>query len=67
MADLLIKMKPRAAFISVGRNNWFGHPNAEVLKRLRIAHAMIYRTDQIGTIRLTIQNHSATIDANAWQ
>jgi competence protein ComEC len=43
---------PRAAAISCGVGNKFGHPDAEVLKRLqeKIGTANIYRTDTQGTI-----------------
>jgi competence protein ComEC len=64
--DFLQRVKPKAAFISVGRMNWFGHPNPEVVNRLRASHVVIYRTDQLGTISLTIKDRSATIQAYAW-
>jgi len=39
---------PRFAVISVGRNNTFGHPRAEVIARAAAAHTRLYRTDQFG-------------------
>ena len=39
---------PRDAVISVGSNNTFGHPRAEVIDRLTAAHAQVYRTDREG-------------------
>lgn len=57
----LNKTHPKVAFISVGKNNWFGHPNPEVLQRLHDHHAMVYRTDQFGTITLTIENGYGSI------
>jgi competence protein ComEC len=39
---------PRAAVISVGRRNTFGHPRAEVIGRLAAGHAHLFRTDEFG-------------------
>lgn len=41
---------PQYAVISVGRNNNFGHPAEEVLKRLEKYGMSIYRTDLNGTV-----------------
>lgn len=59
-------IRPKAAFVSVGKNNWFGHPNQQVMQRYRQHHVLTYRTDQVGTITLTISNGSASISAFAW-
>ncbi|HHW31553.1 MAG TPA: DNA internalization-related competence protein ComEC/Rec2 [Clostridiaceae bacterium] len=45
----LEKVKPAAAIISVGRNN-FGHPSAEVIKRLNDFGIMTFRTDIHGAV-----------------
>ena len=45
-------IKPKYAFISVGRKNKYGHPNKEALENLE--NSIIYRTDLMGTIELTI-------------
>ncbi|MGQ9525242.1 MAG: ComEC/Rec2 family competence protein [Armatimonadota bacterium] len=42
--------RPRAAVISVGRNNHFGHPSREVLQRLAAAGARVFRTDLHGAV-----------------
>jgi beta-lactamase superfamily II metal-dependent hydrolase len=34
----------------VGRHNTFGHPRADVLKRLAAAHVQTWRTDREGTV-----------------
>jgi DNA internalization competence protein ComEC/Rec2-like protein len=44
---------PEAAVISVGDNN-YGHPSEEPLQRLLAVGADIWRTDQQGTIRITV-------------
>ncbi len=41
---------PKYALISVGKNNFYGHPNDRVIERLKIINSKIYRTDLQGTI-----------------
>jgi len=48
--ELLLATQPDAAVISVGENNRYGHPRAEVLDRLSRFGCEIYRTDELGTI-----------------
>ena len=48
--ELLEATAPDAAIISVGADNSYGHPTAEVLERLTQAGCAIYRTDLHGTI-----------------
>jgi competence protein ComEC len=43
---------PRAAIISVGRHNTFGHPGPATLATLERAGAAIYRTDHCGSATL---------------
>jgi len=45
---------PRLALVSVGANNPYGHPTAEVLGRLRKAGVQVLRTDLHGMVRLRI-------------
>jgi beta-lactamase superfamily II metal-dependent hydrolase len=47
----LKKLKPDYCLISVGLNNKYGHPDEEVLIRLRKYCKNIYRTDEDGDIR----------------
>ncbi|QQY80450.1 competence protein ComEC [Keratinibaculum paraultunense] len=51
--EFLDKVSPEAAFISVGRNNMFGHPHEEVIKRYNNRNIQLYRTDELGLITLT--------------
>lgn len=46
--EFLAEVEPQVAVISVGADNPFGHPDAEVLDRLDTTH--LYRTDVNGTI-----------------
>lgn len=45
-------VKPKIALIGVGENNKFGHPNEDVLNRLKEFRIKIYRTDECGEIRI---------------
>lgn len=47
---LLGATKPAVAVISVGADNFYGHPNVEAVYRLMEAGCVIYRTDLHGTI-----------------
>ena len=46
--EFLAEARPREAVISVGRQNTFGHPRAEVIERLAEAHTRLFRTDDMG-------------------
>lgn len=48
--ELLTATQPRTVAISVGANNSYGHPSAELLDRLTRCGCEIYRTDLQGTI-----------------
>lgn len=48
--ELLEKTAPKAAVISVGEKNRYGHPAQQVLDRLEDAGCRVYRTDHQGTI-----------------
>lgn len=56
----LNELQPRAAIISVGDNN-YGHPAPETLRRLAGHHVPIWRTDQQGTVAVTVHGDSMTI------
>lgn len=61
-AEFLAAVQPEVAIISVGRNNPYGHPQPEVLERLRAGGAEIYRTDQHGTITIAIDGISYRVE-----
>ncbi len=48
--ELLEATKPEYVFISAGRNNRYGHPAPELLRRLEEYMCMVFRTDENGTI-----------------
>ena len=45
-------INPKYAVISVGANNWYGHPNKETLENLNTSN--IYRTDINGSIKIKL-------------
>lgn len=51
-AELLDSLRPLAAVISVGRND-YGHPSPETLGRLEARRIRVLRTDQHGAISVT--------------
>ena len=54
------KITPKVSLISVGRNNFYHHPNKEVLNNLE--GSKIYRTDEDRTIMLKIKNNKLKIE-----
>ena len=54
--EFIDAVKPKFALIGVGENNTFGHPNDEVIKRLEKLGVKIYRTDQMGEIKIMVNN-----------
>ena len=51
---LLENITPEVAFISVGAGNDYGHPTAEVLRRLEDHGVAVYRTDLDGTVSISL-------------
>lgn len=54
-------VKPETSIISVGANNTYSHPSLDVINRLLDAGSTIYRTDEVGTILLTSDGKTYTI------
>ena len=59
-ARFLSAVAPKAAVISVGDVNGYGHPTPEALGPPGTAHAHVYRTDQDGTV--TVETDGARIE-----
>jgi competence protein ComEC len=55
-AEFLAAVKPRLAVISVGEDNPYGHPNAELLERLANAGVRVLRTDRNGAVHILIDS-----------
>ena len=58
-AAFLEKVSPKAAVISCGANNIYGHPHEETLERLQKTDAEIFRTDEDGSVLVTIGKDGA--------
>ena len=57
----LREIMPQYAVISCGTNNSYGHPDEDVLSRLRDADVMLYRTDMQGTITFVSNGKTVTV------
>jgi competence protein ComEC len=53
-APLLEAVSPRLALVSVGAGNRYGHPSPDVLEALRSHGSHVLRTDDVGTIVVSI-------------
>ena len=49
-AAFLKAVAPEYAVISCGKNNDYGHPHEETMKKLELLGCKVYRTDEMGTI-----------------
>lgn len=54
--EFLNIVRPKIALIGVGKKNTFGHPNSDVLERLKKSGSEIFRTDEDGEITIRINN-----------
>lgn len=59
--DFLNKIRPKYSIISVGRNNFYNHPNQEVIERLLDINSTIYRTDEMGLIKIILNKNDIDI------
>ena len=59
--DFIKLVQPKAVFISCGKNNIFGHPSAETVKRYEKLKVNVYRTDIHGSVRVKTNGHSYEI------
>ena len=57
--EFLAAVRPRTVVISCGMDNSYGHPHAEVVDRFEALGAAVYRTDQQGSIQLTVDTDGA--------
>jgi len=59
--QFLAELSPTVAIISAGRNNRHGHPAPAALDRLALAGVRVFRTDQDGTVHVTVRSSTMTI------
>lgn len=61
--QFLEAVDPEIAVIQVGEKNRYGHPKAEIVDRLRMSGAEVYRTDKDGTLVVRSDGVRYSIDA----
>ena len=54
-------VSPALAVVSVGRNNEYGHPSAEVLLRLGLTGTRILRTDEVPAVQITLDGREVRV------
>lgn len=59
--EFLDALSPQIAIISCGLDNDYGHPHGEVISRLEAENIEYYRTDELGTILLTMYKNGYKI------
>lgn len=55
-------VKPKIAVIGVGKDNNFGHPNMNVIKRIKKYTNIVYRTDECGEIEMKFNKNGIQIN-----
>jgi len=64
LPELLARIHPRVAVISVGRNNDYGHPRPDTIAALDAAPGLaVYRTDEDG--RVVVESDGATLSVRS--
>lgn len=59
---VLARLRPQVAGIEVGAGNSYGHPTAGTLQALRAAGTRVYRTDQQGTVTLSVSGTELSVE-----
>jgi competence protein ComEC len=60
---LLAAVHPAVAVISVGKDNWYGHPSPQVLERLE--DSLVYRTDLNGRVKLSTDGERLWVEVDS--
>jgi len=60
----LSAVHPRVALVSVGLGNDYGHPSADVMRRLDEVGAQVFRTDIFGTVVVRTDGRALTVHAD---
>ena len=56
-SEFLKAVNPQYALIGVGKNNKFGHPSENTLRKLKEKNIRIYRTDELGEITIKLNKN----------
>lgn len=57
--EFIQRLNPKYSIISVGKNNFYGHPDIKVINRLK--KSKIYRTDLDGSVSIKVKQNDYTI------
>ena len=60
--DLLLQLSPDIALISYGKNNLYGHPHPELLKRLAESGCRIFGTGGSGAVTVRIKEGKMSVE-----
>lgn len=60
--NLLSRMKASYVVVSCGKDNVYGHPHKEALQRFSRYDMVVYRTDELGTIRCVSKKNKLTFN-----
>lgn len=60
--NLLSRMKASYVVVSCGKDNMYGHPHKEALQRFSRYDMVVYRTDELGTIRCVSKKNKLTFN-----
>lgn len=61
LGELLDRLRPEVAAIEVGSGNSYGHPTPSTLAALEEAGVVTYRTDEDGTVTLTVRDGQMSV------
>jgi competence protein ComEC len=62
LSELLARLRPRIAIVSVGAGNDYGHPAATTIATLRTFPGLaVYRTDRDGSIEISSDGRTMTV------
>lgn len=59
--EFLKAISPSAAVISCGKDNEYGHPHSETVKKLDKMNVKYYRTDILGTVKITSDGENLSV------
>ena len=61
LGDVLERLRPEVAAIEVGSENTYGHPAPSTLAALDEAGVATFRTDENGTVTLTVEDGAMSV------
>ena len=60
-SEFINYLSPEYSIISVGRDNFFGHPSQEVLQTLGRVGSKVFRTDTMGMVKVSLDNNGIEV------